>query len=476
MKTIKENRKEKIKYYNLWPLVHPKSVAIIGASYDSNKVGHIVLRNYIHGGFDGTLYPVNINAKDDLLGLKVYKTVLDIKHNIDLVVIATPAATVPKLIEECGKAKVKGIVVISSGFAEVGNIELQKELIENAKKYNLAVIGPNCLGVMNLKSKTDTMYLPSFKLDKPIMGDVGFISQSGAIGSVVLDLIDHEGFGLSSFISYGNADIVDESDILNYLVNDKETKLIIFYIEGVKNGKRFLYTIKKFGLKKPIIIIKGGETAQGAVAAHSHTAALAGDAEIYKAIFKQYGFIQADDVYDLLYFAKIFETEPLCFGNRVGVITNGGGAGVLVTDALYKNGLELAHLSDTTKQKLRKIMPSIVNITSPLDIGGDADKDRFRGAIDSVVNDENVDLIVIIVLFQTPGADSSVVSEIVNVKNNINKPLIVISIGGSYTLAHRTMLESSGIPVYDSPMAAAKSMKALIDFSKAKMRKNKNKK
>ena len=212
-----KTEKDKIKYYNLEPMIHPKSVAIIGASYDPHNVGHIVLRKYIHGGFSGKLYPVNVNAKDDLLGLKVYKSILDIKQEIDLVVIATPAATVPSLINECGKANAKGVVVISSGFAEVGNTDLQKQLIENAKKYNLAVIGPNCLGVMDLRSRTDTMYLPSFKLDKPIMGNVGFISQSGAIGSVVLDLIDHEGFGLSSFISYGNADVVDESDILNYL-------------------------------------------------------------------------------------------------------------------------------------------------------------------------------------------------------------------------------------------------------------------
>jgi Acyl-CoA synthetase (NDP forming) len=228
-------------------MIHPKSVAIIGASYDPNKVGHIVLRNYIHGGFSGKLYPVNVNAKDDLLGLKVYKSILDIKQEIDLVVIATPAATVPSLINECGKANAKGVVVISSGFAEVGNTDLQKQLIENAKKYNLAVIGPNCLGVMDLRSRTDTMYLPSFKLDKPIMGNVGFISQSGAIGSVVLDLIDHEGFGLSSFISYGNADVVDESDILNYLANDNGTKLIIFYWKGLKMAKDFFILLKNTG-------------------------------------------------------------------------------------------------------------------------------------------------------------------------------------------------------------------------------------
>lgn len=465
-----KNDKEKITYYNLEPLVHPKSVAIIGASYDAEKVGHIILRNYIHSGFSGKLYPININAKDNLLGLKVYKNISDVKQKIDLAVIATPASTVPKLIEDCGKANVKGVVVISSGFAEVGNFDLQKQLIENANKYNLAVIGPNCLGVMDLRSKTDTMYLPSFKLDKPIMGNVGFISQSGAIGSVVLDLIDHEGFGLSSFISYGNADVVDESDILNYLVNDKETKLIIFYLEGVKNGKRFIETVKKFGLKKPIIILKAGITSQGAVAAHSHTASLAGNAEVYNSIFNQYGLIIAEDLYDLLYFAKIFETEPLCINNKVGIITNGGGAGVLVTDALYKNGLELANLTKESLQELKKVMPSIVNITIPLDIGGDADRTRFGNAINIVSNDANVDLIVLIVLFQTPGADSSVVSEIINIKNKINKPLIVISIGGGYTLAHRAMLENSNIPVYDSPTSAAKSLKALIDYSKAKQK------
>lgn len=462
------NKKDEIKYYDLKSIVQPKSVAIVGVSYNADKVGHIILRNYIHSKFAGKIYPVNVNAKGDLLGLKVYKNILDIKQKIDLVVIATPAATVPKIIEQCGKAHVKGIVIISSGFAEIGNIDLQQQLIKTAKKYNLPVIGPNCLGIMDLRTRTDTMYLPSFKLDKPIMGNVGFISQSGAIGTVVLDLIDHEGFGLSCFISYGNADIVDESDILNYLVKDDETKLIIFYLEGVKDGKRFIETAKKLALKKPIIIIKAGITNQGAVAAHSHTASLAGNAEVYNAIFKQFGFIIAEDLYDLLYFAKIFETEPLCTKNKIGIITDGGGAGVLVTDAIYKNGMELATLTKESMQKLRKVMPSIVNITMPLDIGGDADRNRYADAIDVVVNDPNVDIIIIIILFQTPGADSAVVSEIINVKNKINKPLIVISIGGTYTLSHRKTLENSNIPVYDSPMAAARSLKALIDYSKAK--------
>lgn len=469
MKDKKEGKK--IRYYNLNRLIMPKSVAIVGASYDADKVGHIILRNYLNAGFSGKLFPVNINAAGDMLGLKVYKTISDIKQKIDLVVVATPASTVPDIIDQCGKANVGGVVVISSGFAEVGNIDLQKQLIENAKKYKLPVIGPNCLGLVDIKSKTDTMYLPSFKLDKPILGDVSVISQSGAVGSIVLDLIDHEGFGLAKFISYGNADVVDESDILTYLANDNETKFIIFYLEGVKDGKRFIETVKKYGLKKPIIIIKAGTTAEGATAAHSHTAALAGNSEVYNAIFKQYGIVQAEDLYDLLYFAKIFEMSPLCTGNKVGVITNGGGAGVLMTDAIYKNGLELAQLSDKSKENLRKVMPNIVNITSPLDIGGDADRTRFKNAIDAVATDDNVDIIIAIVLFQTPGADSSVVAEIVNAKNRTNKPFIVISIGGNYTLAHRSMLESANIPVYESPMAAAKAIKALIDFSNAKIQK-----
>ncbi len=453
-------------YADLRYIMNPRSVAIIGASPNPDKVGHVILQNYFDVGYSGKLFPVNNAYEGKILGLQTYKSVLDIKRDIDLAIIAIPAEHVSEVLEECGRAHVKGVIIISSGFAEVGEVKRQEEITRIADKYGMPVIGPNCLGVMDMRSRIDTMYLPTFKLDKPKIGSVSFASQSGAVGSLILDIISHEGFGLSKFISYGNAADVDETDILNYLAHDKDTKIIIFYLEGAKRGKEFIEVAKKATRIKPVIIIKGGRTEQGASAAHSHTAALAGSAEAYEAVFRQFGFVIANDLDELIAYAKIFDTQPLTTGNRIGMITNGGGMGVLATDALYKNGLRLAELSEESKKTLRKSMPPIVNIRLPLDIGGDADDKRFAAALDAVSNDPNVDALMVITLFQTPGADSRVASMLIHRSMEAKKPIIVVSPGGSYAQVHNDMMESSGVPVYDSEDLAAKSLRALIGYSK----------
>ena len=457
-------------YADLKHIMNPRSVAIIGASQNPEKVGHVILQNYFDVGYSGKLFPVNNSYEGRILGLPVYKSVLDIKSGVDLAVIAIPAEHVAEVLTECGKAHVKGVVIVSSGFSEVGETERQEKITEISKKYGMPVIGPNCLGVMDMRSRIDTMYLPTFKLDKPKIGSVSFASQSGAVGSLILDVISHEGFGLSKFISYGNAAVVDETDILNYLAYDKDTKIIVFYIEGAKRGKEFIDVAKKATKIKPVIIIKGGKTSAGASAAHSHTAALAGSAEAYDAVFKQFGFVEAEDMDELIAYAKIFDTQPLTTGNRIGMITNGGGMGVLATDAIYKNGLVMAELSEESKKVLKESMPPIVNIRLPLDIGGDADDKRFAAALDTVSSDPNVDALIVITLFQTPGADSRVASMLIHRSMESKKPIVVISPGGSYTQVHKDMMESSGVPVYDSEDLAAKSLKALIDYSKYKNR------
>lgn len=451
---------------NLGKMINPRSVAVIGASENPEKIGHIILSNNMTFGFSGKIYPVNINANGTLMGLPAYRSVLDIKARIDLAVIAVPAEAAVQVLDECGRAGVGSAIVVSGGFAEIGNVELQEKLTETALKYSMPVLGPNCLGVIDPRSRVDTLFLPSFKLDKPSIGGVSFVSQSGAVGSTVLDMIDSEGFGLARFFSYGNAAVIDEVDILNFLMKDKETRVVIFYIEGVKRGKEFIEVAKKISRVKPVIIIKGGMTEAGAKAAHSHTAALSGSSQAYEAVFRQFGLIEAKDIKDLLNFGKIFDTQPQTIGDRIAVITNGGGTGVLVTDALYNNGLRLAELSEKTKHGLRKIMPSIVNITLPLDMAGDADANRYDEALQAVCSDENVDAVIAVALFQTPGADSRVVSTLVKHGTLGKKPLVVISMGGSYTKAHRAMIESGGVPVYESPNDAAGSLAALIKYSR----------
>jgi acetate---CoA ligase (ADP-forming) len=459
-------RAEKRDFADLEPIMNPKSVAIIGASEKPNKVGHEILQNYIDMGYSGKIYPVNVNSTGKIMGLKSYKSVLEIKERIDLAVIAVPAEIVTEVMEESGKAGVKSAIVASGGFAEVGNTALQDKLVNIARRYSMPVIGPNCLGVMDLHSRVDTLFLPAFKLDRPSIGGVSFVSQSGAVGSTVLDMIAHEGFGLARFISYGNAAVVDEVDILNYLMKDDKTKVIVFYLEGAKRGREFFAIAQKVTKRKPVVIMKGGRTEQGAKAAQSHTASIAGGYESYEALFRQCGFTIANDEVDLLNFAKIFDSQPKATGKRVAVITNGGGTGVLATDALYQCGLEMAKLSTGSEKVLRKAMPPIVNVRLPLDMAGDADDARFGAALGAISKDPNVDMIMAIALFQTPGADSRVAQTLINYGTTCGKPLVVVSAGGNYTQTHKQMMESSGVPVYDSPEEAARSLAALVSYSR----------
>ncbi|MDE1768601.1 MAG: CoA-binding protein [Candidatus Micrarchaeota archaeon] len=451
---------------NLKPMMNPHSVAIIGASRNPDKVGHVILQNYINAGYSGKLYAVNKEA-DEIMGVKAYKSVLDIKENIDLAVIAIPAEFVPQAMEECGKAKVKSLVVVSGGFAEIGNNDLQDKLVSVANKYNMPTLGPNCLGIMDPKSREDTLFLPTFKLSRPQVGGVSFVCQSGAVGSTVLDLIAGEGFGLSKFISYGNAAHVDEVDILSYLMDDPDTKAIIMYVEGIKRGKEFVELARKITKKKPVIILKAGRTAAGMAAARSHTAALAGNYEEHEAIFRQFGFTVAEDLSELLYYAKILSTESFPSGGRTAIITNGGGVGVITADAMASTKhLTLADFTQKTKTALRKVMPPLVNITNPLDLAGDAGEERYGAALSLLSADPNVDMILVIALFQTPGADSRVAAKLISAKEQLDKPLIALSIGADYTKMHRIMMESAGLPVYDSPSSAVKSLDALLKYAK----------
>jgi acetate---CoA ligase (ADP-forming) len=454
--------------FNLTPMLKPTSVAIIGASRNPEKVGNIILQNYLSVGYSGKLYPVNPNA-DEVLGLKCYKTVQDIGVPVDLAVVAVPAQLVPIALEECGKAKAKSVIVISGGFSEIGETALQEQITSIANKYKIPMLGPNCLGVVDTRSRTDTMFLPSFKISRPQVGFVSFISQSGAVGSTVLDIIGGEGFGLSKFISYGNAAQLDEVDMLEYLMDDEETKVIVLYTEGIRRGKEFVEVARKITKKKPVIVLKAGRTSAGAAAAKSHTASLSGDYATQEAIFRQFGFTVAKDLSELVYYAKIFASEIEPTGNRVAVITNGGGTGVITADAIGSSDyLKIAEYSTQTRKALDKTMPELVNVANPLDLAGDADQKRYGDALDAVCKDPNVDMVIAIVLFQTPGADSTVTARVVRQKGLLLKPIIVMSMGAGYTQAQKVQLEAGGVPVYDSPYGAIAALEALFKYAEYK--------
>ena len=451
------------KVKNLEAVFNPASIAVIGASREPNKIGHVIVKNFVDGGFAGKVYPINPNA-EEILGLRSYKSVLEIREKVDSAIIAVPAAAVASVLEDCGKKGIKGVVAITGGFSEVGNKEGEKKIAEIAERYGMALIGPNCMGVITPASRVDSVFLPIYKLGRPRVGGISFISQSGAVGGCIVDLAARAGIGMSKFVSYGNAAVIDECDLLEYLANDKETDIIVAYLEGVRDGRKFLSVAKKITRKKPVVVLKAGRSAAGAVAALSHTGSLAGAAEAYKAAFRQANIIEAATLEQLFDFAKIFDQVLPC-GGRVGIITNGGGMGVLATDSLEDEGLSLAALSEEAKKLLRASLPTYANVGNPLDIIGDADSHRYEIALNAMLKDPGVDIILLIILFQTAGIDSSVVNIAIRASDQRKKPIIAVCTGGEYTEMHKRILESYGIPTYASPSSAMRAISRFLKYS-----------
>jgi len=449
---------------NLKYIFRPKSIAIIGASGTPTKVGAVVLKNLMEGMFGGKIYPINPKHKK-LAGLRCYPSVLDVKGKIDCAIIAIPAKFVPEVLEQCGKKRIKGVVVLSGGFAEVGNVELENQLKKIADKNDAAVIGPNCLGILNPYKRVDSIFLPMYKLKRPRPGGISFVTQSGATGTCIVDLAAQFGVGVSKFISYGNGTVIDESDLLEYLESDKKTEEILLYIEGTKNGKRLLETMKRVNRKKPIVVLKAGRGKKAAEAAYSHTGNLAGNYLAYDAAFRQAKVVVADSLDELFEFVKIFN-QALPKGNRIGVVTNGGGLGVLTTDVIEEKNLELAEFSPETIRKLKRIIPAYANAMNPLDVIADADSGVYKNALDVIKEAREVDIVVVIVLFQAPAVDERILNILVNISDEKKKPVVVIAVGGEYTEGHRKILESYGVPTYSSPSDAIKAVKKLVDYAK----------
>jgi len=447
----------------LQKIFNPRSVAIVGATTKTSKVGYVVLKNLLDSGYEGKIYPINPKY-EEVLGLKCYKSVLEIKQKIDCVLIAVPAEAVPQVIKECGEKKVGGIVVLSGGFEEVGRQDLAAQIKEYAKTYDLPIIGPNCLGIYNPYSKIDSIFFPFYKMNRPKPGGISFVTQSGALGSVMLDLAAAYNIGVSKFISYGNATVLNESDLLEFLGNDKKTKTIILYIEGVKDGRRLFNVMKRINKKKPIIVLKAGKEEKGKKAAMSHTGNLAGNYLAYKAAFRQAKVVEAKDVDELFNLMRIF-SQPLAKGKRVGVITNGGGLGVLITDAVEKEKLELVEFTKENEQELRAIIPSYANPRNPLDMAADASVEMYQKAIEYYLKNNNIDLIVVAILFQTPTLDERLINVIGEAVEQKKKPIVVVTIGGDYTEAYRKIMESKGIVTFSSPNAAVKTLRKFVEYS-----------
>jgi acetyl coenzyme A synthetase (ADP forming)-like protein len=440
----------------------PKSVAVIGASRNPEKIGHVIFKNFL-SQFKGKVYPVNPNA-DEILGHRCYHSVLNVRDKVDLAIVCVRPEFANKVVEDCVKKGVKGIVMITSGYREIGKegVKREEELRKILKKGKTRIIGPNCIGIYDSRSGVDTLFIPTYKMKKPDEGSIAFVSQSGAFGLALLDWMAEEGIGLSKFVSYGNAVDVDETGSLEFLSKDNETKVIAMYLEGVKDGQRFMKTLKRVCKRKPVVIYKAGKEEEGKKAAISHTGSLAGSYEVFKGVIKQAGAYEAESVVELFDFSRALASGKKSKGNNVAIVTNGGGFGVIAADLCKKEGINLASFKDVTIKKIRNVLPEYARVRNPLDLIGDASAERYAHALKALMNDSNVDALLVITLMQTV----SLSAEIVNVLSEINaetkKPMVVCASGGSYTKLLINALEKEGIPAYPTPERAIKALKILL--------------
>ncbi len=455
-------------------LFNPRSVAIVGASRDPTKVGYQILYN-LKARYRGRIYPINPHA-EEILGLKCYRSVLEVPDEIDLAVISVPAPIVPQVAEECGRKGIPVAIVISGGFKEIGpeGAEREKKLIEIARKYGMRIVGPNCVGIYVPKVGLNTTFLNPARMGFPPHGHIAFISQSGAFGIAVLDWAAMRGIGISKFVSVGNKADIDEADLLQYLVEDEDTRVITMYIEGVEEGRGrpFVEALKKTTPRKPVIALKSGRSEAGARAIASHTGSLAGTDAVYGAVFRQTGVIRAYGMEDLFDMATALAMQPPAPGPRVAILTVGGGSGVMATDACSDLGLEVPRLSDATVEKLRKVLLPIASPYNPVDLTGSARDEHMLDALEILLRSGEVDAVIWIPYFMVPGISEQIVEKFVarlrEVSRELDKPIPVVgaATGGEYTWKLAKKAEEMGIPMYLSVERAARAVWALYTYGK----------
>ncbi len=452
---------------NFHSLFNPQSIAIIGASTTPGSVGNDICKNLVHQGFEGKIYPINPHAQE-LYGLKCYPSVSAVEGQIDMAVVAVPATIVPSVLEEAGKKGVKAAVVISAGFREAGKdgelLEAQIKVISH--KYNIALIGPNCLGLLNPAIKMNA----SFAAIMPPAGNIAFISQSGALCTSVLDYAKTLGIGFSKFISIGNKSCIDEIDLLEYLDQDEQTKVIIMYVEQITQASRFIETVRRITSgdnPTPIIILKAGRTTAGARASASHTGSLGSNDVFIDSIFKKAGVTRADTIEELFDFAISFSQNALLRGNRIAVVTNAGGPGVLTADEVVSVGLQLATPSPETENNLRSFLPPSANVNNPIDMIGDAKADRYQHTLKVVSEDPGVDGIIVILTPQTMTQVEETAKAIGELKKNSTKPIIACFMGRDSVEKGVLLLQQFGVATVLFPENAARSFAAMFVFADA---------
>ncbi|MBU0731290.1 acetate--CoA ligase family protein [Patescibacteria group bacterium] len=449
-------------------IFQPKSIAVIGASTTKGKLGHDILNNIKKFGYSGPVYPVNPKART-ILGYKTYKSVKSVKGPIDVALIIVPASIVNAVLKECGEKKIKAVVIISAGFKEMGGdgVKREEEIKRTAIKYGIKIIGPNCLGFINPHKDLNA----SFASGMPNKGNVGFVSQSGAMAVAMLDWAYNSQVGFSKVITVGNKAGISELELLDYLGRDKDTKVIAMYLESIIDGREFMQRAAKVTRKKPVIVLKAGRSEYGQKAVSSHTGSLAGSDAAVDAAFRQCGVIRAGNVEDLFDLCKGFSMEPLPDGPNTCIVTNAGGPGIMASDALADTNLKLADLDESTKKKLKKNLPEAASVQNPVDIIGDAMFDRYKTALETVIDDPGVDSILTILTPQTMTEEDETARHVAKLSHTTNKPLLTSFMGGEDANSGRQILNHMDIPNYEYPWRAIYTLDKMYDAFLIKQKK-----
>jgi acetyl coenzyme A synthetase (ADP forming)-like protein len=438
----------------------PKNIAVVGASKNSTKIGHAALKNILISDYECEVFPINPKEKE-ILGEKCYKKVTQVPVDLDLVLVSVPAKFVPQVMRDCVQKKVKNVIIITSGFSEAGNHDLEKELKSIIEESNMNVLGPNVMGYKNSADGLDASFVYGYARK----GNLSLISQSGALGIGMIYLANNEFVGISKIIGVGNKIDIDDDDLIDYFAQDPDTNVIGLYIEAVKDGRKFMNSIKK--CKKPVLVVKAGRSEAGARATASHTGSMAGSDKIYDAAIKQAGGIRCRDIVELFDMARALAGQPPARGNRIGIVTNGGGLGILLTDACVENGLTVPKLSTKTYKKIDKVLPDIVKPNNPVDVIGDAGFYRYEAATRALLEDPNIDGIIVAMVhggYARPQEFTGAILKMVRERKlheEFKKPILAAWVGGKEFEDLVWDLKSAGVPIYPSSWRIARSMMGL---------------
>jgi acetyltransferase len=450
---------------SLLPFFQPKGVVVVGASTSPEKLGYGVARNLIQSGYGGAIHLV-AQKSGEVFGRKIHTSLQDIPDPVDLALLVVPTSATPQTIEDCGKRGIKAAVIVSAGFREVGEegAKLEKRCVEIAQQYGVRLLGPNCIGTIDTHFPLDTTFLQP---PMPTKGGIGFISHSGAFAAAIVDWARGQGFGFSRIVSLGNQADVNETDMLPILADDDTSNVIVMYMESISDGRRFVKTASEVTTRKPVIALKVGRFEAGQKAAASHTGALAASDTAFDAAFEKAGVLRAETAEQMFDWARALENCPLPKGNRIGILTNAGGPGVIAADSLEREGLALAHLNDSTLKVLSAILPPAANIHNPVDMLASASPEQYAECLNTLLKDEDVDAVMVI-LPPPPMFKAEEVAKAVNgVIGKFEKPVVVALLGSTLVENASNEFRAAGVPTYPFPERAASALGALVKRAKA---------